>query len=250
MRKKRLVLVMVFLTVVMTATAFASLSQFSGNWKNIDPNTGGITTLNIIVSGKNVQLEAWGKCHPTDCYWGKVVAYAYAPNVSSDLVTTANTLSAIFNTNFSQTIMIIYPQMVNRIEAKVLTHFTDNSNRTDYTNVYTFTRTVSPILPAPVQVSPPNGSVFNHFPRTTRLVWRPVAGASSYTVEIDCYHCCQRDKWCTEVGRTWKIERNLTTTSYTFDFVGAQPGRWRVWAVGANGQSGAQSGWWEFRYTR
>ena len=188
-------------------------------------------------------------CH-LDPYWGKVVAYAYAPDVSSNLVTTAKTLSAIYTTNFSQTIMIIYPLRGNRIGAKVLTRFTDNSNRTAYTKVYTFSRTGSTILPAPVQVSPSKGTVFNHFPRTTKLVWRPVAGASSYTVEIDCFHCCQKDKWCTEVGRTYKIQRNLTTTSYTFDFVGAQPGRWRVWAVGANGQSGVKSGWWEFRYTR
>ena len=41
---------------------------------------------------------------------------------------------------------------------------------------------------------------------------------------------------------------NLGTNSYTFDFVGAQPGRWRVWAVDVNGQKGPKSDWWGFSY--
>ena len=249
MMRKKVVLVVCFMAVVTVSTVFASLSQFSGRWKNIDPNTGGITTLNIIVSGTNVTLEVWGKCHPTDCYWGKVVANAYGPDVSSDLVTTAKALSAVFKTNFNETIVIIHP-LRNRLKAEVFTHFTDGSKRTDYTNVYIFERSKISMLSAPIQVSPKKGTVFNHYPRKTKLTWRPVRGARSYTVEIDCYQCCQKNKWCTDVGRTWKVESNLRTTSFTFDFVGAQPGRWRVWAVDAGGKEGYKSGWWEFRYTR
>jgi hypothetical protein len=77
-----------------------------------------------------------------------------------------------------------------------------------------------------------------------------VEGAASYVVEVDCYHCCEMDRWCTDVGQTWKVERGIFTTSYTFDFVGAQPGRWRVWAVGVAEQDGPQSDWWEFNYTQ
>jgi hypothetical protein len=36
------------------------------------------------------------------------------------------------------------------------------------------------------------------------------------------------------VGRPYQAT-NLRTTSYTFDFVGAQKGRWRVWAVDGHG---------------
>ena len=42
---------------------------------------------------------------------------------------------------------------------------------------------------------------------------------------------------------------NVPATTYTFDFVGKQPGRWRVAAVGAGGQVGPFSGWWGFVYT-
>jgi hypothetical protein len=102
----------------------------------------------------------------------------------------------------------------------------------------------------PTQLTPADGSVFDHYPRTTTLKWTAVPGATSYTVEIDCYHCCQSGKWCTDVGETWKLVPNLKATSYTFNFVGAQPGRWRVWAVDASGQESPKTGWWEFRYTR
>jgi hypothetical protein len=41
----------------------------------------------------------------------------------------------------------------------------------------------------------------------------------------------------------------VTTTLYTFDWVGAQPGRWRVWAVDAKGHAGARSDWSYFAYS-
>lgn len=159
--------------------------------------------------------------------------------------------------------MIIRPAGSGRIEAQIYTRFTDGSGRSNYSNTYNFKRSIQlapgglapghvivPVLTAPTQVSPPNGSVFGHFPRTTTLNWSPVNGAASYTVEVDCYQCCQANKWCTDVGQTWKVVPNITSTSYTFDFVGAQPGRWRVWAVGSGGAQGPKTGWWEFRYTR
>jgi len=108
----------------------------------------------------------------------------------------------------------------------------------------------APGLAAPAQLSPANGSVFENYPRTTRLQWSPVPGAATYTVEIDAYDVGS-GRWFSDLaGKPWGLVPNIKETSYTFDFVGAQPGRWRVWAVDANGQEGPQSGWWEFRYTR
>lgn len=105
-------------------------------------------------------------------------------------------------------------------------------------------------LPAPQQISPVNGAVFSHYPRKTTLKWDAVPGAKSYTVEIDCFHCCTSNTWCTDVGRTWKVTRDIKRTNYMFNFVGAQPGRWRVWAVGKDGQESPKTEWWEFQYTR
>ena len=96
----------------------------------------------------------------------------------------------------------------------------------------------------PQQVSPRNGTVFNHFPRTTTLVWSAVPCAVSYVAEWQLFF---------PVARRWNVEfpaiRNIETTSVTFNFVGAQPGRWRVWSIDRYGRESAKTGWWEFRYT-
>jgi hypothetical protein len=39
-------------------------------------------------------------------------------------------------------------------------------------------------------------------------------------------------------------------TGYEFPFIGAQPGRWRVWGADARGRPGAKSAWSEFFYRR
>ncbi len=103
---------------------------------------------------------------------------------------------------------------------------------------------------APEQISPADESVFDHFPRTTTLTWSPVDGAASYTVEVDCLDCCQVGWWCAEFDQPWLVGTDLTSTEFTFDFVGAQPGRWRVWATYENGRESAKSDWWIFTYTR
>ena len=90
----------------------------------------------------------------------------------------------------------------------------------------------------------------HYVPRTTVAEWNPIPGAASYTIEVDCFHCCGEGKWCADIGSKWKIERNLHTTLYSFDWVGAQPGRWRVWAIEANGRPGIKSDWSYFDYSR
>jgi len=108
------------------------------------------------------------------------------------------------------------------------------------------------LLPAPEPLAPPDGSVFDNIPRTIVFEWQPVNEASSYTLEIDCYHCCGRNQWCTDVGQDPAIVKaGLTSASYTLDWwVGAQPGRWRVCAVDARRNEGYRSEWWGFTYTR
>ncbi len=116
--------------------------------------------------------------------------------------------------------------------------------------VFFLTQNKTQALTAPTQLAPPNGSTFSIFPRTTHLTWAPVSGVVSYVVEKDCLGCCASSQWCADLGRPWSIVRGLTTPEYTFDFVGAQPGRWRVWAVDNANLEGPKSGWWTFTYTR
>ena len=102
-------------------------------------------------------------------------------------------------------------------------------------------------LSAPVQISPPDGMVYSHYPRCTDLVWEEAPGAASYTIEVDFY---SSGTWITDTGKPYILVSNIKATAYSFDFVGAQPGRWRVWAVTADHKEGPKSGWMEFRFTR
>ena len=110
-------------------------------------------------------------------------------------------------------------------------------------------------LPAPAQTAPAEGAVFNHFPRRTRLEWAPVEGAVSYAVEVDYCSGRRKDaKGCPDpqpLSKQMKLNApasGLDATSYEFDFIGAQPGRWRVWAVDAAGREGFKSPWRSFVY--
>ena len=101
-------------------------------------------------------------------------------------------------------------------------------------------------LPAPKLFLPEHLSHFDHFPRTTVLVWDAVPGAAGYRVETDYQYS---GKWASEDrGLAYAVE--VTAPTYTFDFVGAQPGRWRVWAFDARGREGEKSEWREFVYSR
>jgi len=102
------------------------------------------------------------------------------------------------------------------------------------------------LIPAPELVSPTNGAVFNIFPRTTTLRWKPVGSAAKYRIERDYVSPGQT---CPQGDPNYDVVE-VTETEYTFNFVGAQPGCWRVWAVTSTGREGLKSDWWTFTHSR
>jgi hypothetical protein len=99
-----------------------------------------------------------------------------------------------------------------------------------------------PPLPAPLLLYPPDGAVFSHYPRETVVFWSPSANAAYYVLEIEYGSV---GEW-----NPYILVPNLQVTNHHFDFVGAQPGRWRVWAVSHDGRGGYASPWRHFSYTR
>ena len=104
--------------------------------------------------------------------------------------------------------------------------------------------------PVPQPLSPATGTLFTHFPRNTTLVWSAVSDPSApvtYRVHVQfCQgsatnptNCADRPTYCPGV---------VTSTTCTFNFVGAQPGRWRVAAVDAAGNESAFSNWSTFEF--
>lgn len=109
-------------------------------------------------------------------------------------------------------------------------------------------------LPAPKQISPEDDQVFDIYPRRTILTWEPVERAASYSVELDYCQPLEGSSACPN-PQSLRLAantpmRNITTTSYEFLFIGAQPGRWRVWAVDTEGRAGFKSPWRTFVYRR
>lgn len=94
---------------------------------------------------------------------------------------------------------------------------------------------------APVLVSPNSDKKLFHYPRSTSLIWQPVTGAVSYRVERQY----NSGTWTSYSPVT---VTGLNNTSYTFNFVGDQQGRWRVSAFNGTTYSPA-SVWWYFSYS-
>ena len=111
-------------------------------------------------------------------------------------------------------------------------------------------------LPAPTQLAPADRVVLNVFPRTTTFSWSAVAGAVAFGFEID--YCQPSNPWCLDGSQAELlvtsahpgVPKPLTDTSFTFNFIGAQPGRWSVWALDAAGRMGAKSEWRSFAYAQ
>jgi len=100
-------------------------------------------------------------------------------------------------------------------------------------------------LPAPKPVSPPDRAIFDNYSRRLTCKWEASPGAASYLMEWDYMY---RDAWHTESEGVPGAAYEVTATETTFDFVGSQAGRWRVWPVNINGQRGNPSEWRTFRY--
>ena len=104
-------------------------------------------------------------------------------------------------------------------------------------------------LPAPTLVSPPNGTQIHDYPRNITLTWSAVPGARKYLVEIMACSSSNPEN-CFSHPMLEKNTRESLKTSYSFEFIGMQPGKWRVFPMTADNQMGTPSEWWTFTCTK
>jgi hypothetical protein len=143
----------VLILLTTAASGLAGIDQFAGSWTNVDPNTRGLTKLDIAVTGASVQVQGWGRCHPTDCDWGMAQAQAFASDVSSDVVGSADTIVAVFNSGFSETTLVI-KLAGNGLNVESYDQFMDNSGRSNYISRYTLQKAEAPGGIAPGGTTP------------------------------------------------------------------------------------------------
>jgi hypothetical protein len=140
MRKIALILTVGALLIAMSSNVSASLRRFEGTWINSNRHTRGITALDIDVSRHGITVQAWGKCHPRDCDWGKVEAEAYAPDASSNIRESAQLISAVFRSGPGKRLLLIRRGDRNELNVEVLMEFGDRSGRSNYFTTETFVR--------------------------------------------------------------------------------------------------------------
>jgi len=106
------ILLNVFFTIPYAEAGFCPEPEAEvGNWVNNDPNTRGVTRVNItsrcvdapirqcngdicsiVHNVKRVyDIQVWGSCSPSDCYWGKV----------EGVETSANWMRFFYNFSFA-----------------------------------------------------------------------------------------------------------------------------------------------------
>ena len=138
---------------------------------------------------------------------------------------------------------VTYTQTTTVSSAPTTVIVTQTTTVTQTTNTSTSVGTIYKQLGTPLLISPQDGQVFSNYPRTTTLTWQPVTGATKYMIETRYYQGIT-------YGWSTPYQHITTDTSYTFGFVGMQPGCWRVQAVDDSGAYLASnySEWRTFRY--
>jgi hypothetical protein len=100
------------------------------------------------------------------------------------------------------------------------------------------------VIAQPELVLPRDGSVFAHYPRAIDLTWKPIPLAVSYSVELQFDGSQDRSgHW---IGTVMSTSENHFAT----EFVGARPGRWRIWATNASGEVSQRSSWSRFLFIK
>ena len=83
---------------------------------------------------------------------------------------------------------------------------------------------------------------------STTLSWTNVRGASTYSVEVDCWGCAgARDQWYSVASRSpWRLQPGIFQTfldTAVHHEGGGKTLQWRVWAVDSQGLEGRKSLW-------
>ncbi len=112
---------------------------------------------------------------------------------------------------------------------------------------WTFSYNTVPQMETPIQTNPANNEIFGHYPRALTLSWKMVPAAAGYTLEIQ--YCDSARANC--VSYPDVTIADPLQSDYSFNFVGAQPGRWRVITLGgATYRDSTASAWRWFTFTQ
>jgi hypothetical protein len=99
------------------------VAQFAGHWENENPNTGGITRVEIRSDASTIFVHMWGKCYPTDCDWGEETTGISDAN--------DGVLSIMWTFSFKVETQQLTVLLDGRLMVTGHVHYTDDSGRPD-----------------------------------------------------------------------------------------------------------------------
>jgi hypothetical protein len=103
-------------------SATAGPDAFPGKWRNVDNHTSNLTKVHI---SPDLQVHAWGQCHPADCDWGTVPGEFVHDGAGG-------TVNAKFNSGFSKTNLLLHNAPGQHLSYDMHVFFTDGSGRAPY----------------------------------------------------------------------------------------------------------------------
>lgn len=124
------------LLLTLSFTAQAQAHGLEGEWVSVNDRTRGITRIRISQDEAGLVIEAWGKCHPTDCVWGGVRLQPVGDHV--DDFRSARGF-AIWDPGFATKYVNLVSHR-NRLIVEVTTIFKDDSRRANFRMVETLRR--------------------------------------------------------------------------------------------------------------
>ncbi|NJM14657.1 MAG: hypothetical protein HC896_04090 [Bacteroidales bacterium] len=104
--------------------------KFLGKWYNENKETSGITKVFITELTTDLNIEEWGKCHPTDCEWGSETT----PKTDAN----DNVLMVKWVKSFVERKQTLELTDSGKLKVTTQSHFTDGSGRPDYTTTEYF----------------------------------------------------------------------------------------------------------------
>lgn len=116
------------LAVAQSAYLAASLTEFSGLWRNVDSATRDLTRISVRQSDNAFFVHVFGSCSPTDCDWGETSLSVAAEDTAERRVATA-----FYDQGFAEVrLTMVSAPGSNVVEYTTFTHFKDGSGRRDY----------------------------------------------------------------------------------------------------------------------
>lgn len=104
------------------------IGEFSGDWRNLNPNTRGITAMHIRNHGSAVEIRAWNRGDPEDRDWGWSAGTVYGTDASSRSGVSAKGVSVIYTQAHTRRLLVLTRTLRSRLlYLDDFTQYTDGS---------------------------------------------------------------------------------------------------------------------------